>query len=68
MTKLPTNGCKSTCRHKTRHCRILRLLDTLEQKCLQREATIAQINDKQLFEDNKILLNEILNLKNKINI
>lgn len=68
MTKLPLNGCKNTLRGLARNCKILRILDQLEQKCLDREAVLSIINDKKLFEANILLINEIKKLKLEINI
>ena len=69
MTKLPSNGCKSTLdqiRKRIKICKLHRMLTRMEQKCASRGALLETINNKQLADLNFYLLNEIINLKSSI--
>ena len=66
MIKLPLNGCKNIRRQEVRNCKMHRILEQLEQKCLDRQAILSTINDKKLFQENNILLFEIKQFKSLI--
>jgi hypothetical protein len=69
MTRQLLNGCKKTLKQTKQQikiCKILRMLSSLEQKCLTRGALLETINNKQLLDLNFYLLNEINNLKSSI--